>query len=81
MFWFLIPYANFATLITSHGLAVAKLNVCSPLQYIGYNTTSGLANTIKLLFTHILLKDAAMGYVSVQTVCSVLRADLYRAWT
>ena len=22
-----------------------------------------------------------MGYVSIQTVCSVLRADLYRAWT
>ena len=31
--------------------------------------------------SHILLKDAAMGYVSIQTVCSVLRADLYRAWT
>ena len=28
-----------------------------------------------------VLKDAATGYVSVQTVCSVLRADLYRAWT
>ena len=28
-----------------------------------------------------MLKDAATGYVSVQTVCSVLWADLYRAWT
>ena len=28
-----------------------------------------------------MLKDAAMGYISVQTVCSVLRTDLYRAWT
>ena len=26
-----------------------------------------------------MLKDATTGYVSVQTVCSVLRADLYRA--
>ena len=28
-----------------------------------------------------MLKDAAMVYVSIQTVCSVLQADLYRAWT
>ena len=28
-----------------------------------------------------MLKDTAMGYVSIQTVYSVLRADLYRAWT
>ena len=28
-----------------------------------------------------VLKDAVTGYISVQTVCSVLRADLYRAWT
>ena len=36
---------------------------------------------IKQLDKYLMLKDAAMGYVSVQTVCSVLRADLYRAWT
>ena len=30
---------------------------------------------------HHMLKDAATGYVSIQTVCSVRRADLYRAWT
>ena len=29
----------------------------------------------------VMLKDAATGYVSIQTVCSVLRADPYRAWT
>ena len=28
-----------------------------------------------------MLKDTAMGYNSVQTVFSVLWADLYRAWT
>ena len=28
-----------------------------------------------------MFKDATTGYVSIQTVCSVLRADLYRAWT
>ena len=29
----------------------------------------------------VLLKDAAMGFVSIQTVFFVLWADLYRAWT
>ena len=28
-----------------------------------------------------LLKDATTGYISIQTVCPVLQADLYRAWT
>ena len=28
-----------------------------------------------------VLKDAVTGYVGIQTVCSVLWADLYRAWT
>ena len=28
-----------------------------------------------------LLKDAMMGYASVQTVCLMLWADFYRAWT
>ena len=28
-----------------------------------------------------MLKDAVTGYVSIQTVCPVLRAGLYRAWT
>ena len=28
-----------------------------------------------------MLKDTATGYVSIQTVCSELRADPYRAWT
>ena len=28
-----------------------------------------------------MLKDATTGYVSIQTVCPVLRADLYRVWT
>ena len=28
-----------------------------------------------------MLKDAVTGFVSIQTVCFVLWADLYRAWT
>ena len=28
-----------------------------------------------------MLKDAITSYISIQTVCSELRADLYRAWT
>ena len=28
-----------------------------------------------------MLKDAMIGYVSVQTVCFVLWANLYREWT
>ena len=28
-----------------------------------------------------MLKDTATGYVSIQTVCFVLWANLYRAWT
>ena len=28
-----------------------------------------------------MLKDATMGYVSIQTVCFELQAALYRAWT
>ena len=28
-----------------------------------------------------MLKDAATGYISAQTVCPVLQADPYRAWT
>ena len=28
-----------------------------------------------------MLKDAAMGFLSVQTVCFMLWVDLYRAWT
>ena len=28
-----------------------------------------------------MLKDAMTGYVSIQTVCFELWADLYRAWT
>ena len=28
-----------------------------------------------------MLKDSMMGYVSIQTVCFELQADLYKAWT
>ena len=33
------------------------------------------------IISNYVLKDAATGYVSIQTVCPVLWADLYRAWT
>ena len=35
----------------------------------------------RLVALALMLKAAAMGLVSVQTVCSMLWVDPYRAWT
>ena len=52
----------------------AYLGLLLNLQYLGKQCISSY-------FANCVLKDAAMGFVSIQTVCLVLWVDLYRAWT
>ena len=52
------------------------------LTFVPANQNSLAWATLHFAILHhciSMLKDAATGYVSVQTVCSVLQADLYRA--
>ena len=60
---------KWATLRAAY-LGCAKLALCH-----------GVSSRVTIRRRGGMLKDAATGYVSIQTVCSVLQADLYRAWT
>ena len=53
--------------------------------YLGYAKLAlchGASSRVTICHQGGMLKDTAtMGYVSIQTVCPMLWADLYRVWT
>ena len=65
-----IILANEQTILQAAYLSCAKLALCF-----------GASSRVTICRQGGMLKDAAMGFVSVQTICFELWVDLYGAWT